>query len=103
MLKKRKKNYAYMAYRKNEQGFTFYYMLVTITILCMTLHLLGFLLLSVIYSSHHDDVAVRLLFHFVLNDVTHSIDYHVTDHIVTLPLPGEEEAIASIGQSKQLV
>ncbi|HLR41589.1 MAG TPA: ComGF family competence protein [Virgibacillus sp.] len=103
MLKKGKKNYAYMAYRKNEQGFTFFSMLVTITILFTTLPLLGFLLKSVNYSSNYDDVAVHQFFHFLQNDVTDSIGYDVRDDMITLHVPGEEEAIASIGQYKQLV
>src|SRR5699024_2236227 len=103
MLKKGKKNYAYMAYRKNEQGFTFFSMLVTITILFTTLPLLGFLLKSVNYSSNDDDVAVHQFFHFLQNDVTDSIEYDIEDDMITLHIPGKEETIASIGQYKQLV
>src|SRR5699024_9530170 len=103
MLKKGKKNYAYMAYTKNEQGFTFFSMLVTITILFTTLPLLGFLLKSVIYSSIYDVVAVHQFFHFLQNDVTDSIGYDVRDDMITLHVPCVEAAIASIGQYKQLV
>src|SRR5699024_3004794 len=103
MLKKGKKNYAYMAHRKNEQGFTFFSMLVTITIWFTTLPLLGYLLKSVNYSSNYDDVPVQQFFHFLQNDVTNSFDYDVRDDTITLHIPGEEEAIASIRQYKQLV
>src|SRR5699024_8171544 len=103
MLKKGKKNYAYMAYRKNEQGFTFFSMLVTITILFTTLTLVVLLIKPINYSSTYDDLAVHQFLHFLQNDVTDSIGYDVRDDMITLHVPGEEEAIASIGQYKQLV
>lgn len=103
MLKKIKRNNAYIVYQKNEHGFTFFSVLVTLTILFTTLPLLGYLLKSVSYSSNYDDISVYHFFHYLQNDVTNAIEYEVKGDKISMQLQGEDEAMASIGQYNQLI
>lgn len=101
------KHYVCTEFRKNEQGFTFLSMLLTVTILFTTLPLLAYLIKSVNYSSNYDEIAVQQFFNFLQNDVIHATSYQIENGVIKLVLPNEskneDDEIASFQKYDTLI
>lgn len=99
--------YVYTVYRKNEQGFTFFSMLLTMTILFITLPLLAYLLQTANYSSNYNEISTQHFFSFLQNDVIHANDYTVKDDTIELTVQEkcekEDAVIATFEQYGKLI
>lgn len=99
--------YVYTVFQKNEQGFTFFSMLMTMAILFITLPLLAYLLQTVNYSSNYDEISTQQFFSFLQNDVIHASDYTITNDTIELTVQEqgdkEDATFASFEQYGQLI
>lgn len=84
MLKTNPTVYVYTDSHHSEKGFTFFSSLFALTILIITLPLVGYLLKSAIYSTSSDDLSVNKFFHFLRDELILSTDYSIADNKISL-------------------
>ncbi|WP_176555818.1 competence type IV pilus minor pilin ComGF [Virgibacillus ndiopensis] len=73
-----------MDINKNEQGFTFITLLVTITIFFMTLPFVGYIPKTITYSSNYDEISVLQFFNFLRDDVIKATDFTIDSNRINL-------------------
>ncbi|GAA0602513.1 competence type IV pilus minor pilin ComGF [Virgibacillus siamensis] len=94
MLKTNNNNHVYMDTKRNEKGITFISVLLMITVIFLTLPLIGFLTKSMNYTTNYDAMSVQQFFYFLRDDIIASTDiikiqsdaislHHFNDSIVT--------------------
>ncbi|WP_188453664.1 ComGF family competence protein [Virgibacillus oceani] len=71
------KSIVYMGILRNEKGFTFITLLVTITLFFMTLPFIGYISKTVTYSSNYDEISTLQFFHFIRDDVMKATNFYV--------------------------
>lgn len=104
MLKKLRKQFVCMDFRKNEQGFTFISMLLVLTLISISLPFLAYLTKSASYSTNYDEIATNQFFQFLRDDVIHATSYRVKPSAPTiLILELADGTTATIGQYKDLI
>lgn len=84
MLKRKSNKSAYMAIRKNENGFTFLSVLAAIVILFMTLPFTAYLLKGVDFTSNYDELSMQQFYYFLRDDVIKSTGFTVEPAKITL-------------------
>ncbi|MBP2078201.1 competence type IV pilus minor pilin ComGF [Oceanobacillus polygoni] len=83
-------SFAFTDYQHPEKGFTFVTVLLMITILSISLPLLGYMIQSVNSKSNYSEISVQQFFQFVRDDIIDATNIQVTTGKLYLIKPHEQ-------------
>lgn len=69
---------------RNEQGFTFISMIMTLTVIMVTLPILVHILKLMAYTSNYDELSIQQFTYFLRDEVNQSIDFDVNNNVLYL-------------------
>ncbi|HLS08040.1 ComGF family competence protein [Lentibacillus sp.] len=91
----------YTAIRKNEKGFTFISIFLTVSIIFMTIPFTTYLTKTVDVSSNYDQLSVQQFFYFLRDEVIKASEITVEPSKITLLQP--DESRVSLEQYEDLI
>jgi len=89
-------NFAYMERAKNNAGFTFISLLITLIIIFTTLPLLVQLTKTVSYRTNYNELSIQQFYHYLRDDLIEATAFQVSEHSLELLLPDDNTAIYSM-------
>jgi len=89
-------NFAYMERAKNNAGFTFISLLITLIIIFTTLPLLVQLTKTVSYRTNYNELSIQQFYHYLRDDLIEATAFQVSEHSLELLLQDDNTAIYSM-------
>src|SRR5690625_6450852 len=84
MREKQMMNFAYMERAKNNAGFTFISLLITLIIIFTTLPLLVQLTKTVSYRTNYNELSIQQFYHYLRDDLIEATAFQVSEHSLEL-------------------
>src|SRR5690625_7047138 len=92
MREKQMMNFAYMERAKNNAGFTFISLLITLIIIFTTLPLLVQLTKTVSYRTNYNELSIQQFYHYLRDDLIEATAFQVSEHSLELLLQDDNTA-----------